>query len=333
MSTTDSREKSIIHWLKNTLNIDIEQFEPASSDASFRRYFRVTHDQQQQIVMDAPPEKENTEPFIRIATLLKKAGVNVPIIYQQDLQQGFLLLEDFGSNSVLEQLNNVTADDIYQSAFNSLLTLQSNVDTSDCQLPLYDEALLTQELSLFYDWFLEKQLQLSIPESIKTNIDQQLVMSALEQPQVCVHRDFHSRNLMFLETNSPGVIDFQDAVIGPITYDLVSLLRDCYISWPDEKITQWVSLFFDQITNSGLTTTDLETFTRWFDLMGLQRHLKVLGIFTRLHLRDNKSNYLNDIPLTLDYVCQISNKYPELEAFNTYLTNTILPAYNQQKSA
>lgn len=333
MLTTDKRAESIIHWLNNTLKLDIEQFEPASSDASFRRYFRVTHQQKQKIVMDAPPEKENTEPFIRIATLLKQAGVNVPTIYQQDLQQGFLLLEDFGSSSFLDQLNTHTADSIYQSAFNSLATLQSQVDTSNCQLPLYDEALLKQEISLFYDWFLTKQLKLSIPEQIKNTIDKQLVKSALEQPQVCVHRDFHSRNLMFLAENSPGVIDFQDAVIGPITYDLVSLLRDCYISWPDEKIELWVARFFNQIKELGLTDTSLETFTRWFDLMGLQRHLKVLGIFTRLHLRDGKSNYLNDIPLTLDYVCQICAKYPELEAFNSYLINTVVPTYNQQKSA
>jgi len=332
MSTTDTRAESILFWLKNTLKLDIEQFEPASSDASFRRYFRVTHKQGQHIVMDAPPEKENTEPFIRIATLLKQADVNVPVIYEQDLNQGFLLLEDFGTSSFLDQLNIDSADSIYQAAFNSLVTLQSNVNTATCQLPLYDEARLKQELDLFYDWFLTKQLKLSIPENIRHDLNEKLLLSALEQPQVCVHRDFHSRNLMFLDNNSPGVIDFQDAVIGPITYDLVSLLRDCYISWPDKKLEQWVAQFFNQIKTQGLVNCDIATFTRWFDLMGLQRHLKVLGIFTRLNLRDNKPNYLNDIPLTLNYVCQICSKYPELEVFNHYLTNSILPTYHQQQS-
>ena len=331
MPTSDTRAKSILFWLKHTLNLDIKQFEPASSDASFRRYFRVIHSQGQHIVMDAPPEKEDIEPFIRIATLLKKSGVNVPTIFQQDLDQGFLLLEDFGPICFLDQLNANSADEIYQSAFNSLLTLQSKVSIKDCQLPFYNDMLLNQELSLFYEWFLSKQLKISIPKNIKFNLNQQLVASALEQPQVCVHRDFHSRNLMLLNDNSPGVIDFQDAVIGPITYDLVSLLRDCYISWPDDKIQRWISVFLKQITQQGLTTVSIETFTRWFDLMGLQRHLKVLGIFTRLNLRDNKANYLKDIPLTLDYVCQICNKYSELEEFNQYLTNTILPAYNKQQ--
>ncbi len=330
MSTTDTRVTAIIDWLSNTLNLTIINFEIASSDASFRRYFRVTHTTGQHIVMDAPPEKENTEPFIRLAILLKKAALNVPQIYQQDLEQGFLLLEDFGSTCFLDQLNNTNAEELYQTAFQSLHHLQSDPALCNSQLPCYDVALLDRELNIFYDWFLSQQLHLTIPDNIKQSFNQTLISSALEQPQVCVHRDFHSRNLMFLSANSPGIIDFQDAVVGPITYDLVSLLRDCYINWPEEKITQWMSKYFQQITDLGLINTDLSTFTRWFDLMGLQRHLKAIGIFSRLNIRDNKATYLADIPRTLHYVSYICNKYPELKGFNHFLINTLLPAYNNK---
>jgi len=331
MSTTDTRAQAIIDWLTSTLKLSIINFEIASSDASFRRYFRVTHTQGQHIIMDAPPEKENTEAFIRIAQLFKSANINVPAIYQQDLAQGFLLLDDFGCHCFLDKLNPDNATDLYSSAFKTLQRLQTTPSLSKSQLPCYDEALLNRELDIFYDWFLAEYLNLSIPENIKKTLNQILITSALEQPQVCVHRDFHSRNLMFLPDNSPGIIDFQDAVIGPITYDLVSLLRDCYISWPEESVITWMTTYFQQINKLGLINTDLATFTRWFDLMGLQRHLKAIGIFSRLYLRDNKPTYLADIPRTLEYVSHICNKYPELSEFNHFLLHSILPAYNNKK--
>jgi aminoglycoside/choline kinase family phosphotransferase len=331
MSTADTRAEAIINWLTHSLSFNIIQFEIASSDASFRRYFRVIHNQGQHIVMDAPPGKENIEPFIRIATLLKQAGLNVPQIYHQDLAQGFLLLEDFGNKCFLDQLNEENATELYCSAFNSLHQLQSSSSLTDGQLPNYDEALLTRELRIFYDWFLEQSLALSIPKNIQQNFNQILITSALEQAQTCVHRDFHCRNLMLLTENSPGIIDFQDAVIGPITYDLVSLLRDCYISWPEEEVLNWMEEYFQKITALGLINTDLATFTRWFDLMGLQRHLKAIGIFSRLNLRDGKPDYLADIPRTLNYVSHICSKYPELAEFNHYFVETILPAYNSKK--
>jgi len=330
MSTTDTRAKAIIDWLTSTLNLSIIKFEIASSDASFRRYFRVTHTQGQHIVMDAPPEKENTEPFIRIAQLLKSAEINVPTIYQQDLTQGFLLLDDFGCYCFLDKLNTDNATELYHSAFKTLQRLQTTPSLSNSQLPCYDDALLNRELDIFYDWFLTEYLNFSVPSHIKKTLNQILITSALEQPQVCVHRDFHSRNLMLLTDNSPGIIDFQDAVVGPITYDLVSLLRDCYITWPEEKVINWMTEYFQQITHLGLINTDLPTFTRWFDLMGLQRHLKAIGIFSRLYLRDNKSTYLADIPRTLKYVSHICNKYPELSEFNHFLLHTLLPAYNNK---
>lgn len=331
MSIADNRANAIKHWLSNTLNLRINQFEIASSDASFRRYFRVIHSEGQHIVMDAPPEKENTEPFIRIASLLKANGLNVPQIVQQESVQGLLLLEDFGSCCFLDQLNDKNAIELYNSAFSSLYQLQAIPALTLESLPCYDEALLSRELGIFYQWFLEQYLQLAIPVEIKQPFNNRLILSALEQPQVCVHRDFHCRNLMYLQENSPGIIDFQDAVTGPISYDLVSLLRDCYISWPEEKVLQWMTQFFHHQTESGLINSDLDTFTRWFDLMGLQRHLKAIGIFSRLNLRDSKPEYMADIPRTLNYVQHITSKYPELNEFNLYLVETILPAYHNKK--
>jgi len=329
MSIPDPRALLIIDWLKEILDLEITNFEPASSDASFRRYFRVTHSKGQHIVMDAPPEKEDTEPFIRIATLFKKAGINVPEIVEQDLEQGFLLLEDFGSRCYLDSLTNKNVKTLYLNAFDSLYQMQTKIAVPNSLLPAYDKELLGNEINLFYHWFLEQYLHLSLPDDIKNKNSQILISSALEQPQVCVHRDFHSRNLMLLDNNLPGIIDFQDAVVGPITYDLVSLLRDCYIAWPHEHVQQWMTLYFQEISNLNLTATNRETFTRWFDLMGLQRHLKAIGIFSRLHLRDNKSNYLQDIPLTINYVIHTCNKYPELNKFNQFLKTTILPAYEK----
>ncbi|MCK5889399.1 MAG: phosphotransferase [Methylococcales bacterium] len=328
MLNTDTRSLSIRHWLTHTLKLDISQFEPASSDASFRRYFRVIHQNGQHIVMDAPPEKEDTAPFIRVAKLFKASQVNVPEIYQQEKEQGFLLLEDFGSQCLLDHLNKENVQPFYQSAFNILHTLQKNTSITNSQLPHYDKALLQRETALFYDWFLQKTLNITLPKDLKSALNDTLVDSALAQPQVCVHRDFHSRNLMVLDDQSLGVIDFQDAVIGPITYDLVSLLRDCYVAWPAEDVYQWVRLFYQQAQQAGLVQKDLKTFKRQFDLMGLQRHLKAIGIFSRLNLRDNKPSYLNDIPRTMAYVSQICQQYPELSAFNHFLTNTVLPAYN-----
>lgn len=327
MSIADTRKHSIRRWLEQTVNLDLIHFEVASSDASFRRYFRVVHKSGQYIVMDAPPDKENIEPFIRIATLLAAHRINVPDIVQQDCAQGFLLLEDFGSHCLLDRLTSDNVSAWYASAMRSLQQMQRHIDINSCNLPLYNTSLLTQELSLFYHWFINQLLNLSTPDTLKQSLNKILLNSALIQPQVFVHRDFHSRNLMALKEYSLGIIDFQDALIGPITYDLVSLLRDCYISWPETKVYSWMNQYFQQLTDTGQINIGLETFTRWFDLMGLQRHLKAIGIFSRLHLRDNKSNYLKDIPRTLDYACYVCGKYAELESFKRYLTQHIIPAY------
>lgn len=312
-------------WLENDLLLTITHCEPASSDASFRRYFRVKTPNGQFIVMDAPPSKENVEPFIRIAKLLTESQVNVPTIFQQNLTDGFLLLEDFGSQCFLDQLNTITAADLYQSAFDSLFKLQTQTPIQNSGLPSYDEPLLHRELAIFDEWFLDQLLDIQIPAAVWETVRAMLVASALEQPYTCVHRDYHSRNLMVLDHDSPGVIDFQDAVIGPITYDLVSLLRDCYIAWPEQQVEQWQFNYFERLQQAGLIDCSPAQFKRWFDLMGLQRHLKAIGIFSRLHLRDGKSNYLGDIPRTLNYVSTVCIAYPELAEFNDFLHNHVLP--------
>ncbi len=315
-------------WLEHDLLLTITHCEIASSDASFRRYFRVKTPDGQFIIMDAPPSKENIEPFIRIAKLLTQSQVNVPIIFHQNLTDGFLLLEDFGNQCFLDQLTISTATDLYQSAFDSLFKLQTQTSLQNAGLPDYDEPLLYRELAIFDEWFLGRFLDIQIPSAIWENVNALLTASALEQPRTCVHRDYHSRNLMVLAHDSPGVIDFQDAVIGPITYDLVSLLRDCYIAWPEQQLAQWRFNYFERLQQAGRIQYSEARFNRWFDLMGLQRHLKAIGIFSRLHLRDGKSNYLSDIPRTLNYVTTVCAIYPELAEFNDFLHEHVLPVLN-----
>ncbi|WP_366044517.1 phosphotransferase [Methylomonas sp.] len=307
--------------------MQILHIEPASSDASFRRYFRVKHADGCHVVMDAPPDKENIAPFIRNAVLLQKAGLHVPAIYQQNLELGFLLLEDLGSQSFLDALTPENADSLYRTALDSLFKLQGDIDPSLCGLPVYDQALLSRELVIFYEWFLEKRLSIVIPTATRQALDDCLIGAALQQPQVCVHRDYHSRNLMVLAADSPGVIDFQDAVVGPITYDLVSLLRDCYIRWPLQQVIDWLEQYYQQLLAARMLNCDFRQFKRWFDLMGLQRHLKAIGIFSRLHLRDDKPGYLGDIPRTMGYVGEVCRHYPELAEFNGFLESQVLPIY------
>ncbi len=327
MIPDDLRKITLLDWLENDLLLTVKNCEPASSDASFRRYFRITLPEQQLIVMDAPPDKENIEQFIKVAELLRFSGVKVPIIYQQNLTDGFLLLEDFGSQSFLDKLTADNVSDLYNSALHSLLLQQTNTAATDKTLPRYDEALLQRELGIFSDWFINQALEIEIPAPLWNNVRRVLVNSALEQPVTCVHRDYHSRNLMVLAENLPGVIDFQDAVIGPVTYDLVSLLRDCYIAWPQEQVALWIEQYYKNLKQSNKIACDLPLFTRWFDLMGLQRHLKAIGIFSRLNLRDGKSGYLKDIPRTLNYVMAQTQAYPELDGFHQFLQQHVSPKY------
>ncbi len=317
----------MLDWLKNDLGLPVKRCEPASSDASFRRYFRITLPDQQLVVMDAPPDRENIKQFIKVAELFKLSDVQVPVIYHQNLGDGFLVLEDFGSQSFLDKINADNANELYGNALASLLKLQVNTGHDKAALPRYDEALLQRELGIFEDWFIEQALGLKMPTSIWDNVRRILVESALEQPVTCVHRDYHCRNLMVLGDNSMGIIDFQDAVIGPVTYDLVSLLRDCYIAWPQNQVALWASQYYQMLKQAGVIACELPQFTRWFDLMGMQRHLKAIGIFSRLNLRDGKSGYLKDIPRTLNYVMAQAQAYPELDGFHHFLQQHVLPNY------
>ena len=330
MTSSDTRAKSIQEWLQNSLNLTINDFQPASSDASFRRYFRATHPNGSFIVMDAPPALEDVKPFIKVATLMEKSHVNVPKIHHQNIEDGFLVLDDFGSQNLLDALNAESVNAFYQTALNELLKLQTNTCTQSSDLPPYDAAMLKREIELFYEWFAGKLLNKQIPDDIQSALNAFLIESALEQPKVCVHRDFHSRNLMVCDDNALGVIDFQDAVIGAVTYDVVSLLRDCYIAWSQAQLDEWLENYFQRLTDAGLIDCSLTQFHRWFDLMGLQRHLKAIGIFARLKLRDGKSGYLKDIPRTMNYVMQVCEKYPELRAFQAYLQAEILPIYQEK---
>ncbi len=318
----DARQQQIIQWIENDLGYQDYSMQPASADASFRRYFRLKDNVNgdSKILMDAPPDKEDSHPFIRIAELLYQRGLNVPQIYAQNFTQGFFLLSDLGSIDYLTQLNHRNADPLYQDAMQALLAMQTGPHDS---LPTYDEALLQQEMNLFTDWFLVKHKQINLSKQQQQLIQQTftfLTDSALVQPRVYVHRDYHSRNLMVTEEANPGILDFQDAVTGPVTYDLVSLLRDCYVAWPVEKVEQWIRYFHSLALQKGvLQSVDYHQFKRWFDLMGVQRHLKAIGIFSRLNYRDGKPDYLNDIPRTLSYVAMVSNQYPELKQFGQFL--------------
>lgn len=321
MLTADFRIMSLIDWLENDCLLNVQSCEPASNDASFRRYFRVKIDGENFIAMDAPPDKEDIVPFLNIATLFKNANVNTPTVLRHNLEDGFILLEDFGSQWLLDELNEKNATHLYQRALQDLLSLHTNEDLLTAKLPAYDEELLRREMALFEQWFVEQLLDEELPQTLWENVQQLLVQSALEQPVVCVHRDYHSRNLMVLENGNLGVLDFQDAVLGALTYDIVSLLRDCYIDWEASKIESWLHDYFEKLKAANVLDCDFETFKRWFDLMGMQRHLKAIGIFARLHLRDEKSDYLKSIPRTLNYVVQVCETYPQLHEFQEIVKN------------
>lgn len=313
----------LLDWLAKVLPNKSLRVAPASSDASFRRYFRVNYDDISHIVMDAPPERENCRPFVAIADALGDLGLQVPEVLEADLEQGFLLLTDLGSRQYLAELNQASVETLYGDALSALARLQLGGDATASLLPPYDAALLHREMELFREWFLGRHLGLILSEAEQRVLDQafaRLADSALEQPRVWVHRDYHSRNLMVTAYRNPGVLDFQDAVIGPVTYDPVSLLRDCYIAWPRARVEAWAVGYWERLRALGRDDLgDAETFLRWFDLMGVQRHLKAIGIFARLNIRDDKAVYLNDIPRTLAYLLDVAARYPELTELHDLL--------------
>jgi aminoglycoside/choline kinase family phosphotransferase len=310
--THDVRLAGLKNWITHTLQWQDATIEVASADASFRRYFRVTHAGKTTIAMDAPPEKEDTEPFIDITQRLLKTGVHAPDIIAENKEQGFLLLEDLGSCAYLDILNKTTANKLYNDALQALITLQK---ADRAGLPLYAKTLLHDEMALMPEWFLGTHLNIKLNRQQQTIIEQtfeQLCTAISTQSTGFVHRDYHSRNLLQTTTNNPGIIDYQDAVTGPLTYDVVSLLRDCYIAWPIKQVEAWALSYRDKAVAAQLMPAiDDNTFIRDFDLMGLQRHIKVLGIFARLYHRDGKENYLNDLPMTLSYVMSVGKKHTE----------------------
>jgi len=323
------RIAALKRWLEDELDFSEYTLNPASSDASFRRYFRVSHDGVSCIVMDAPPEREDTRPFVTVDRLLSDVGLNVPQIIDENPEQGYLLLGDLGSKSYLDALNEDTVERLYGDALAALAAIQI-CRPAEGVLPAYDRPLLMNEMQLFRDWLVGTHLGIELSEQdadMLTTTFALLAGNALEQPQVVVHRDYHSRNLMVTASNNPGILDFQDAVIGPVTYDLVSLLRDCYISWPRERVEEWALGYLDLALQSGILREDQEDpeqFLHWFDLMGVQRHLKAAGIFARLNHRDGKPGYLADIPRTLAYVVEVAERHTELLALGEFVSDRVL---------
>lgn len=311
---TDSRQQVLHAWLGKTLQHVDFKLTTASADASFRRYFRVHLADKTLIAMDAPPSHENCEPFVRIARLFADAGMHVPEVIAEDLAQGFLLLSDLGDVTYLSQLNESTAPVLYHDASAALIKLQ--LASKPGVLPDYDEALLKREMQLFPDWYIGKHLNVTLDDKQQQDLQNMfnlLNQNILAQGQVYVHRDYHSRNLMVCD-NNPGVLDFQDAVYGAITYDLVSLLKDAYISWDEEKIIDWTVRYWQAAKKQGLPVpADFSEFYRDFEYMGAQRHIKVLGIFARLYHRDGKDGYLKDMPLVMQYLYKVCERYIELK--------------------
>jgi len=308
-----ARSTLLKNWLQQ-LGYREYRLEAASEDASFRAYLRLHSAAGTWIVMDAPPDREPCDQFIAVADKLRAAGLNAPEIITRNLEHGFLILTDFGSSDYLSKLSPETEALLYGDALAALLLMQTRVDAGD--LPLYDAALLNREMDLFHDWFLGQLMGVTLNPAQQVtwqSVKQILVDNALVQPQVFVHRDYHSRNLMKTEQKNPGILDFQDAVKGPLTYDLVSLLRDCYVAWPAPRVEQLALDYYEVARINELIDVKATQFLRWFDLMGIQRHLKAIGIFSRLKLRDGKTAYLKDIPRTLGYLRQVSAKETSMD--------------------
>jgi aminoglycoside/choline kinase family phosphotransferase len=335
MTNSDERVALITTWLTSELQLRISRLEPASADASFRRYFRIWEDNgATRVVMDAPPDKEDVGPFLQVAALLERCGVHVPHVDAADGPRGLVLLEDLGSVPYLTRLRaGADPQGLYADALQALYRIQVGGADAVRLLAPYDRAALEREMQLMPDWFCERHLGLTLDDSDRAVLNRSfefLTVEALAQPFVFVHRDFHSRNLMVLAERNPGVIDFQDALAGPVGYDLVSLLKDCYIAWPRARVEQWVNEYRGLLRQTPLIgrllsgSSDAE-FLRWFDLIGVQRHIKVLGIFARLWYRDGKNGYLQDLPRTLDYVRETAQLVPQLHELAQWIERRDMP--------
>ena len=324
------RQQMLHDWLKNLYPDQPFTLAPASADASFRQYFRASYADRTLIVMDAPPQQEDCRPFIHVAKLFAEAGVNVPQVIAQDLEQGFLLLSDLGKITYLEALNTDSNRLLYQDACNALIQIQ--LASKPGNLPAYDEAMLLREMRLFPEWYIGKHLKFTLNEkqhAIMEATFHKIVQNNLAQPRVYVHRDYHSRNLMVTAPN-PGILDFQDAVYGPITYDLASLFKDAYIGWREADILDWLIRYWENALKAGLPVhADFGEFYRDYEWMGVQRHLKVLGIFARLYHRDGKEAYLKDMPLVMHYLRKACERYIDLKPL-LRLLDELEPQTDQQ---
>lgn len=311
------RLERLRQWTESVLPAPLVTLEPASADASFRRYFRATMSHGSLVVMDAPPSHEDCRPFLHIARLFRQAGANTPEIHAENLDEGFLLLSDFGSTTYLAALDDGRADTLYRDANAALVKIQSASRAGE--LPDYDAELLMREMRLFPDWYVARHLKLDLTDAQRTTLEQTFAAvldNNLAQARVYVHRDWHSRNLMVTEADNPGVLDFQDAVYGPITYDLVSIYKDAYISWDEARVLDWVIRYWQSARQAGLPVhADFADFFRDFEWMGVQRHIKVLGIFARLCYRDGKSAYLADMPVVMNYLRKACERYVALHPF------------------
>jgi len=341
MAETDARLALIHDWLSRELRLRVSRIEPASSDASFRRYFRAFTDATTYVVMDAPPDKEDVRPYLKVSALLEELGAHVPHVHEADTARGLLLLEDLGATLYLERLaGGGDSERLYADALDALAAIQVRGRAAAAQLAPYGRSELARELALMPEWFLGRHLALELAPSEKQLLAaafEFLISEALAQPLVFVHRDYHARNLMVVSARNPGIIDFQDALCGPVGYDLVSLLKDCYIAWPRERVVGWVRGFRARLLAHGAAAADSEAeFLRWFDLIGVQRHIKVLGIFCRLWYRDGKSGYLADLPRTLDYVRAASAQHAPLAELAAFLERRVvsqLPQANARAAA
>lgn len=328
----DARQQGLARWARKITRTD-GQWTAVAGDASSRRYFRLQGPGGSHICVDAPPATERNQAFLEVRSLLADAGLPVPRLTGADLESGFLLLEDLGDTLLLDRLDAETVDSWYQLAMDLLLSLQG-IAVEESGLPDYGAAVLAEELSRFAEWFCSGLLDLELDESslaLLASVEQRLIDSALAQPVVVVHRDFHSRNLLVSGNDSLAMIDFQDALAGPLCYDLVSLLRDCYVCWPAARVNDWLADYRARLLAAGRPAGESAAeFRRWFDWMGLQRHLKVLGNFARLALRDDKPGYLRDLPLVLHYIRQVLEAYPELDDFFAWFSDRVEPAIRRQ---
>lgn len=326
------RKQQLHTWINQNTDFECESLDIVSGDASFRRYFRFNYREQSIIAVDAPPETENASQFIAVAHSYREKGIKVPGIYAHDFAQGFYLQQDFGNRMFSDSLTVDSCDQFYSKALARIPLIQTCLHTENGPLPAYNDAFIDREMRLFTDWLLDKYLQLSLTDAEKnmlTEVFDAVKNACLVQPMLGMHRDYHSRNLMLLEDDEIGVIDFQDAVVGPITYDAVSLLRDSYQDWPKEKVEQWLHDWHAE----HYAIYPWVEFKMWFDCVGMQRHIKIAGIFARLSIRDNKSSFLSDIPHTLRYLIDEASQYPEYSEFANFVSERVLPSVLQKLRA